>query len=99
MSQWKLTKSETHVLPRVKALEFAAKHAGLPKSPVEREVDPKRVQRLANIIRRGDALSFNWATVLYEGQTVRMNGQHSSAAILEVAGENPASLSFHMDQY
>lgn len=99
MSSWQLLKSESSVLSRAKALELAAKHAGLPKSPVEREVDPNRVKKLTTIIRNGLALPFNWATVEYDGQTVRMNGQHSSAAIMEVGPEIPDRLAFHVDQF
>jgi hypothetical protein len=96
---WKLSKSETLTLPKAKALEFAAKHAGLPRSPVERDVDPGRVKKLAAILRNGLALPFNWAIVKYDGQAVRMNGQHSSAAIIEVGSELPDSLTFHLDHY
>lgn len=96
---WNLVKSESFTLPREKALEFAAKHAGLAHSPVEREVDPNRVKKLAHIIRNGMALPFNWATVKHDGRLVRMNGQHSSAAIIEVGAEIPDSLAFHMDQF
>ena len=96
---WQLVKSESSTLKRDKALEFAAKHSGLPHSPVEREVDPNRVKKLVNIIRSGVALPFNWATVDYEGKTVRMNGQHSSAAIKEIGAELPDKLSFHVDHF
>lgn len=99
MSDWKLLKSETQSLTRAKALELAAKHAGMPRSPVEREIDPNRVKKLAAIIRSGLALPFNWATVDYEGQKVRMNGQHSSTAIMEVGSDAPANLTFHIDHY
>jgi hypothetical protein len=96
---WTLLKSESVSLPRAKALEYAARHAGLPHSPVEREIDPSRVAKLVAVLREGRALPFNWATVSYQDQTVRMNGQHSSAAIIEVGAEIPELLTFHMDQY
>jgi hypothetical protein len=99
MSNWSLLRSESQALARASALEFAAKHAGMPHSPVEREVDPNRVKKLVAIIRAGLALAFNWATVEYEGRTVRMNGQHSSAAILEVGADCPDRLTFHLDHY
>jgi hypothetical protein len=96
---FRLIKSESYTLDRKKALEFATKHASLPHSPVERERDPKRVQRLIDILRDGKALPFQWATVLWDGQTVRMNGQHSLQAIVELGQEIPSRLSFHLDQY
>ncbi len=99
MSSWKLLRSESFVLVRSKALEFAAKHASLPRSPVEREVDKNRVKRLVQILKDGLALPFNWATVEYEGQALRMNGQHSSGAILEVGPDCPESLAFHVDHF
>ena len=99
MPEWRLTKSETVSLPRARALEYAAKHAGLANSPVERELDPKRVHRLEGIIRDGAALPFNWARVVYQGQVYRMNGRNSSTAITNVGVDNPATLAFHMDDY
>lgn len=96
---WNLVKSESFTMTRVKALEFAAKHAGLPKSPVEREVDPSRVKRLVGILCGDLVLPFNWAVVEYDGQTVRMNGQHSSIAIKEVGPDLPDQLAFHFDRY
>jgi hypothetical protein len=96
---WHRVKSESFVFKREQALEFAAKHAGLPHSPVERDVKPKRVKDLMDILRKGLALPFNWAIVVYEGQTVRMNGQHSSLAIKELGAEIPDELCFHFDSY
>src|SRR5215468_5729547 len=78
MTQWHLIKSESFTLSRAKALEFAAKHAGLPKSPVERVLDPKRVEHLEWVLKNGLALPFQWATVEYENRLARMNGQTSS---------------------
>lgn len=96
---WKLVKSESLTLARDKALEFAARHQALPRSPVEREVRPENVKKLVGVLSAGLALPFQWATVEFEGKTVRMNGQHSSAAIAEVGPDLPASLAFHMDRY
>src|SRR5215475_13764142 len=65
---WDLLTSESFTFDRAKALDFAARHAGLPHSPTEREVDPNRVKKLVLVLREGRALPFNWATVLYNGQ-------------------------------
>jgi hypothetical protein len=99
MATWKLVKSESMILARDKALELAAKHANLPRSPVEREFDERRMTKLVTILKNGLAIPFNWATVEYDGQTLRMNGQHSSKALLEVAGDIPDKLGFHFDRF
>lgn len=96
---WRLQKSESRTLSRKEALELAAEHAGLPHSPVERDLDQGRVKKLAAIIREGLALPFNWATVKFDGRNVRMNGQHSSAAIMEVGADLPDKLTFHVDLF
>lgn len=96
---WSFLRSECLTLPRAKALEFASKHAQMPHSPVERNVDPNRVKKLVAILKNGLAVPFNWAVVEYEGKDVRMNGQHSSLAIMEVGKEIPDSLTFHLDRF
>src|SRR5262245_9021400 len=96
---WRLIKSETLILTRVKALELAEKFKAMPKSPVERDIRPKNVAHLIGILRNNQALPFNWATVDYESLKVRMNGQNSSEAITQVGLEIPESLTFHLDHY
>lgn len=99
MSDWHLLKSESFTLNKVEALEFARAHSSLPHSPVERDLEPPRVKKLELIIRNGLTLPFNWARVKFEGKVVRMNGQHSSAAIVAVGADIPDKLAFHMDDY
>lgn len=96
---WKRVESETIVLNRQKAREFAVKHNGLPHSPTERTLEPDRVKRLQTVLTEGRAISFGWATVQFAGKTYRMNGQHSSRAIIEFEGELPESLVFHLDRF
>jgi hypothetical protein len=96
---WKRVESETVILNRDKAREFAAKHNSLPHSPTEREFDPRRVTALKEAITSGRAIPFNWAMVRFGGKQYRMNGQHSSRAIVEFEGDLPESLVFHVDHY
>src|SRR5262245_10438921 len=96
---WELVKSESFILPRAKALEFAAENAGLPNSPVERELDQSRVKKPEAILRNKLAIPLMWAKVMYKGQYIRMNGRNSSTAIVQVGPEVPEKLAFHMDEY
>lgn len=97
---WNLKKSETfYQVPRDKALAMAQKHASMSHSPTERPLDKARVKKIVAIIRGGLALPFSWATVWYGGVEYRENGQHSSAAILELGAELPDGLTFHVDTY
>ena len=99
MSDWRLLKSESLTLNKADALEFARAHSNLPHSPVERDLDLRRVKKLEFIIRNGLALPFNWARVKFDGKVFRMNGQHSSAAIVAVGADIPDKLAFHMDDF
>jgi hypothetical protein len=78
---------------------MATKHSALPHSPVERHVENSRVAKLVAILQHGEALPFQWADVEYQGSIMRMNGQHSSAAILQVGADLPETLSFHLDHF
>jgi hypothetical protein len=57
------------------------------------------VTRLKQAIGVGWAIPFNWALVRYAGKQYRMNGQHSSRAILEYEGDLPDELVIHLDKY
>lgn len=96
---WKHVSSQTVVLGGEEVKAFAAKHWGLPKSPSERDLNVPRKKELQTRIANELATTFNWATVEYEGVRYRMNGQHSSAAILESNGTLPDRLVFHVDEY
>jgi hypothetical protein len=96
---WRRVDSETLVLNPQKAKEFAVKHNGLPHSPCERTLMEERVEQLHDLIVAGRAIPFNWAIVKYEGIDYRMNGQHSSKAIMDFDALLPQSLVFHVDRY
>jgi hypothetical protein len=96
---WKRIESETVVLNREKGREFAGRHNGLPQSPTERELNPDRVKKLKEAIAEGRAIPFNWALVRFVGKDYRMNGQHSSRAIMEFDGDLPDGLSVHLDKF
>jgi hypothetical protein len=91
--------SETLVVTSQKAVALAKEHQSLPRSPTERELDPKRVQELVNRIKAGLFLPCNWATVNFDGVKYRMNGQHSSRAILDAADVLPSDVVIHLDLY
>lgn len=96
---FRLVTSKTHELDRPSAIRHAQKHAGLKRCPTERDLTIKHVEELAQRIKGGRMLPFCWATVEYNGATYRMNGQHSSAAILEVGDALPPKIVIHMDHY
>lgn len=95
---FQLLKSETRKVRGKDAKEAAAKFAGMPKSPTERELRPERVRRLVHILEHRLHLPFQWATVEFDGQTYRMNGQHSSNAVNECE-RLPEEIVLHLDQY
>jgi hypothetical protein len=94
-----LEHSETLSLSREQALKKAREHQSLPRSPTERELDLKRVAELVKRIAAGVWLPCSWATVVFEGVKYRMNGQHSSQAILDAADKLPEQTVIHLDQY
>lgn len=96
---FKRLRSETLTYNQKEALKAAQTHQGLPKSPTERELDPKRVKELVERMKAGSFLPCNWATVEYDGALYRMNGQHSSQAILEAGGVLPEEIVVHLDHY
>jgi hypothetical protein len=91
--------SETLVVAPEEAVAQAKEHQSLPRAPTERELDPKRVQELVNRIKAGLFLPCNWATVKFAGVKYRMNGQHSSRAILDAVDVLPSEVVFHLDHY
>jgi hypothetical protein len=98
--RWKLTSSETLDLTG----ELATKFSGMPASPTERDVKAKRLKYLQDVINGGLEIAFNWSTclILSTGEVIRLNGQHSSRVLAEIAKANgafPAGLKVHLDQY
>lgn len=96
---FKRIRSETRVFSGEQVKEAAQAHQSLPRSPTERELDPGRVHQLVERIKSGIFLPCSWSTVTYNGSTYRMNGQHSSQAVLEAAEHAPSELVVHFDHY
>jgi hypothetical protein len=98
-------RSESVPLTPVLAQEYHDMQA----SPTERDLDPRRVRHLKDKIKAGVAVAFHWASAeLFEPATpdkpeqrlrLRMNGNHSSTALLELNGEFPDGLIAHVDDY
>ena len=91
--------SENLALSREQAVEAAKEHLSLTHSPCERPLDRRRLKQLADRIKAGTWLPCCWATVLYEGVLHRMNGQHSSHAMVETAEYLPETVGIHLDRY
>jgi len=89
--------AETVPLTAILAQEFHDMEA----SPTERELLPSRVKHLEEKIRAGLAVHFNWVSAQLNGTRLRMNGNHSSNAILNIAmdGTLPEDLIVHRDHY
>ena len=97
---FRLANSECLVLDSEKAIELAKQYASLPQCPSERELKETHVAFLAERFRNGLMLAFNWSDVDCEGVTYRVNGQHSSNALLQVAQSiNGNTVTFHLDHY
>jgi hypothetical protein len=94
-----LVQAKTLKLTKDEVVERAREHAGLPHSACERDLDPKHVAELAERIRGGCCLTFCWATVEFQSVKYRMNGQHSSNALLEAAEFLPDEVTIHLDHY
>lgn len=95
MSSFKLQSAVTEALTQERAKEFST----MPASPTERPLDKNRVKFLREQIEGGLAVTFHWSTAEVNGKTVRMNGQHSSAALCELTTPFPEGLIVHLDHY
>lgn len=96
---FRLVESVTKMLPRAEAVKAAEAHQSLPHSPTERELDAKRVKELSDRIKAFRWLPCQWATVQYRGTKFRMNGQHSSQAMLEHPDDLPETVAIHLDHF
>jgi hypothetical protein len=92
---FRLLKAET--IPLTKGL--AEKFQRMPASPTERELNPLRIKGLKLKAELGHLITFNWAMVNFGKEQYRMNGQHSSAMLLELEGPFPDNLFAHVDTY
>lgn len=93
--RFKLAKAETVPLTR----ELAKQHREMKASPTERELDPKRLKELKKRIDDGLFICPSWSIAKYQGEQIRMNGQHSSIVLDESDGAFPVGLSVHIDWY
>lgn len=96
---FKLVDSQTRKMAKAQALLAAEEHHNLPKSPTERDLDARRVRELVDRIEKGEWLPCTWATVMYGGVKYRMNGQHSSRAMMDAADHLPDPCYVHHDHY
>jgi hypothetical protein len=92
-------RSETLTLARNLVLAAAQAHLGLERSPTERTLEPRRVTELVKRIKEGRWLPCNWATVEYLGVKYRMNGMHSSKAMLDASDSLPETVVIHLDHF
>jgi hypothetical protein len=98
MATFKLVKSETRPLTPELIRQFHAMTA----SPTERDLDAGRVRFLVEQFTAGYAVTFQWALArIPDHPDYRMNGQHSSAALLEMLekGALPAGLMVNLSEY
>jgi hypothetical protein len=70
-------------------------------SSVEREITTSRVKHLREKADAGRLVTFHWVTAEHAGQTLRMNGQHSSEMLKGMEADNkfPANLKVHREHY
>lgn len=97
MSSFKLVGSSTTKLHAATAKEFAE----MKGSPTERDLNLPRVKHLRAKADQGLLTPFNWTTAIVDGEKYRMNGQHSSHMLVEMAKEGvfPEDLIVHLDEY
>ena len=73
--------------------------AHMPPLDRERELNATRVERLGERISAGLILPFQWMSVWIDDVEYRLNGQHSSAVLLEMNGNRPRSLVAHVTEF
>jgi hypothetical protein len=95
MVPFQLLKSEVVALTPALAIKFR----DLPGSPTERELNAARVKHLREKIEAGLAVTFHWATSLFDGVEYRVNGQHSSNVLASLNGGFPEGAFAHVDHY
>jgi hypothetical protein len=95
MRMFTLVKSEVKPLTK----DLAEKFRDLKASPTEREINPARMKYLERMAADDKLVTFHWSTAEISGETVRMNGQHSSAMLAGLNGAFPDGLYVHLDHY
>lgn len=92
---FKLLSSEVIPLTPEIAQEFSAMQA----SPTERELNSGRVKHLRGKLLDGVGVTFHWVSAMLNGHELRMNGQHSSNALVSMNGAFPEDLRVHRERY
>jgi hypothetical protein len=95
MASFMLLKAEVKPLTRAVAEQFK----GMEPSPTERDLDPARLKHLKGKAEGGHLVTFHWATAKMGGRVLRVNGQHSSNMLCELADPFPEGLQVHLDHY
>jgi len=95
MASFVLLKSEAKPLTRAIAEQFRDMEA----SPTERELSPARLRHLQEKAEAGHLVTFHWATAKLGAKMLRVNGQHSSAMLCNLAEPFPEGLQLHFDEY
>ena len=68
-------------------------------SPSERELNAGRVNHLRRKAEAGQLVTFHWVLAKFNGEIIRMNGQHSSKMLSDLDGILPTGLKVHFEQY
>jgi hypothetical protein len=79
--------------------DLAKSFAEMKPSPVERDFDERRVDYLRGKVEEGLFLPPHWTSVDYGGDTLRINGQHSSKMLIGLDGKFPDGLQVHIDRF
>lgn len=80
--------------------ELAEEMKNMKPSPTERALNPNRVEFLRQKVEQGMWVSAQWAKAKFNGEYLRMNGQHSSEMLCSLSDELFPKNSFvHMDEY
>jgi hypothetical protein len=92
---FRLLTSEAVPLTPALAQEFCT----LQPSPTERDLNRHRMNHLREKAEQGKLVTFHWAKAKFQGQWIRVNGQHSSALLCSLDGDFPSGLYAHVDSY
>ena len=92
---FRLLKADVHDLTP----EFVRDFNALEASPTEREINPARMQHLRAKAAANQLITFHWAKARLDNRWLRVNGQHSSQMLAELAEGFPTGLKVHLDEY
>lgn len=90
-----LISSETKPLTR----EVVSQHLALTPAPVEREFNQKRYDYLKEKVDLDLFVVPHWVVGVLDGESYRMNGQHSGRVLADLDGHLPEGLHVHIDTY